>query len=661
MKNKPFKLNKDRLLQDLKSDYKAAQPGHNTWVAKRDEYIAETYGKPYGNEVKGSSQIVSKDIKRQLEWLIPSITDPFLGTPDVIKCNPVTFEDSNAARQNELLLNTQFTRQFDRYNFITRAARVLATEGTCVVQCGWEYEDKKVVKQVETIVVDENGQQHISVVEKEDTEILVNKPTAKVCRGEDIYIDPTCMGDLDKAQFVIYRYETDLSTLRKDGRYKNLKRVAAKLTDTEDIDYRPEDATYFKFSDVARKKVVIYEYWGNYDMYGKGITTPIVCTWAADDIIIRLEGNPYPDKQHPFLVVPFTPIPFQLQGEALAENIGDRQKIKTAITRGMIENMAKSNNGQVAIREGSLSMANKKRFREGKNFEFRGSPNDFWQGSYNQIPSSAFNMLQLMDNDIESQTGVKSFSGGVTGNSLGSTATGTRAVQDATGMRKLNLIRNIAENLLKPLMRKWMAYNAEFLDEETVIRVTNEQFVPIRRDDLEGKIDIDIEISTVEDNNAKAQQLSFMLQTIGPALGAEFTQLILEDIARLQKMPELAEKIKNYQPKQDPNAEQAKQLEMQKLALENERLKGQIQELNSKVQIMPADGHVKEAKARLDMAKAEQLGSAKDLIDLQFLKENTNIDHQNKLELEELKGKLNLLSMQQQQQAGDKQLGVYGG
>ena len=121
MDNKP-KFNKDQLLRDLKSDYKATQPGHNDWVAKRDEYISESYGRAYGNETKGSSQIVSKDIKRQLEWLIPSITDPFLSTPDVIKCNPITYEDVQAARQNELLLNTQFTRRFDRYNFINRAA-----------------------------------------------------------------------------------------------------------------------------------------------------------------------------------------------------------------------------------------------------------------------------------------------------------------------------------------------------------------------------------------------------------------------------------------------------------------------------------------------------------------------------------------------------------
>lgn len=646
------------LLKDFKSDFTAAEVGQKTWVAKRDAWVAETYGKKYGNEVKGRSAIVSKDIKRQLEWLIPSMTDPFLSTPDVIKCNPIGPEDVAAAEQNEVLLNAQFTRKFDRYNFINRAARVLATEGTCIVQTGWEYEEEKVEKIVETVVVDEiTGEQSITKTKIEDIKVIVNKPTAQVCRNEDVYVDPTCMGDLDKAQFIIYRYETDLSTLRKDGRYKNLTKVA-KSTMADDYDYRPEDETYFEFSDAARKKIVVYEYWGNYDMDGSGIATPVVCVWTDSDIIIRLEDNPYPDKKAPFLVVPFTPIPFQLEGEALAENIGDNQKIKTAIIRGLIDNMARSNNGQVGIRKGALTPTDKKKFLAAKNFEFNGSPNDFWQGSYNQIPSSAFNMLSLMDNAIESQTGVKGFTGGISSSSLGSTATGARLATDATSMRKLNLVRNMSENLIKPLMRKWMAYNSEFLEEEEVVRVTSKKFVPIRRDDLEGRIDIDISISTAEDNSAKAQQLSFLLQTIGPNLGMGLMQTILADIASLNKMPELAAKIEAYKPEPDPTEEQAKQLEMDKLALENEKLKAQVSDLYKKAEENAMDVQLKEAKTRVENAKADKLSSDKDMTDLKFVKENHDIEHQNKMELEELKARMNLLSMHYQAKNGDTNIGV---
>ena len=111
--------------------------------------------------------------------------------------------------------------------------------------------------------------------------------------------------------------------------------------------------------------------------------------------------------------MPFNAIPFQLFGEALAENIGDNQKVKTALTRGIIDNMARSNNAQIGLRKNALDVVNKKRFLNGDNFEFNGSPADFRQGSYNQIPGSVFDMMTLMNNEIESQTGVKSFSGGV--------------------------------------------------------------------------------------------------------------------------------------------------------------------------------------------------------------------------------------------------------
>jgi len=653
-----MKINKNKVLKDLQSDYENSKTHQEAWVGKRDCWIRETYGKPYGNEVKGRSSIVSKDIKRQLEWLIPSMTDPFLSTPDVIKCNPVTYEDTNAAKQNELLLNTQFARFFDRYNFINKAARVLATEGTCVVQTGWDYKYEEVEVETDVMTTDNEGNSIVSVEKTTQYKTIKNRPTARVCRGEDVFIDPTAMGEFDDAQFIIYRYETTPSSLLEDGRYKNIKKVLQKIVSKYDDDYDPEDSTDFEFNDAARKKLVVYEYWGNYDLNGDGIAEPIVCVWTDSNIIIRLEENPFPDKKPPFIVVPFTPIPFQMEGEALAENISDNQKIKTAIVRGMIDNMARSNNGQVGIRKGALSLADKKKFISGKNFEFNGTPNDFWQGSFNHLPASAFNMLELMNHDIESQTGVSSFSGGINSNSLGSTATGARLAMDSTSMRKLNLIRNISENLVKPLMRKWMSYNAEFLDEEEVIRITNNEFIPIKRDDLEGKIDIDISISTTEDNSAKAQQLSFLLQTIGNSMGTELMQIILSDIASLQKMPELAYKISNYKPQEDPNANTARQLEMQRLQLENEMLKARIADTYSRAEENSVDEELKHARARLENAKADKLLSDRDYVDLKFVKENIGIDHQNRLELEDLKARLNLLSMQYQHKAGDTNIGV---
>jgi hypothetical protein len=662
-----MKIKKAELLSALKADLKAADLLKKDQDALIGKWKAEYNGEPYGNEQKGKSKIVSRDIKKQSEWQHATIVDPFVSSAEVIKCIPITWEDTQSARQNELLLNTQFSRKFDRFNFMSKAVKVLDREGTLVIQTGWDYEDKEVVKIAEEIEIDATGQEII--VEKEITETVVvkNQPTAKVCRNEDIYIDPTCQDDPDNAQFFIYRYETDLSSLRKDGRYKNLD-IVARNTSGEDYDYDSPDDTEFRFTDEPRKKLVVYEYWGNYDVDGDEIAEPIVCAWI-NGTIIRLQSNPYPDGKPPFIVVPFNSVPFQMHGEANAELIGDNQKVKTAIIRGIIDNMAQSNNGQTAIRKGSLDPSNRKKFINGHNFEFNGTPNDFWQGSYNNIPSSAFDMIGIMNNEIESITGTKSFSGGINSGSLGSTATGARGALDATATRRMNIVRNIAENLVKPLIRKWMSYNSEFLEDEEVVRITNAEFVPVRRDDLEGKIDLDIIIATAEDNAAKSQELSFLLQTLGPNEDPSISRSIMADIMDLMRMPEQAKRIREYEPKPDPAQEQLKQLELERMQLENEKLKADILDKQARASENTVDAELKRNKAAVEAAKARKLTSDADMVDLKFLKEDEGFSHLEKVELEDLKHaqrmeaeavkhRANLEQMMAQKLAGDKNIGV---
>ena len=640
MMNNKIKINKKELLSALKKDLQAASTFREDEDIKIAKRVSEYQGKPYGNEQKGKSAIVSLDIKRQSEWAHAALVDPFVGTTDVIKCTPVTWEDREAARQNELLLNTQFCRQFDRYNFMTTAIKVLDMEATCVVQTGWEYDDEKIEVEREIVDVDAlTGEEYIIIEKIEETKVLTNRPTAIVRRNEDVYVDPTCMGDHDKMQFVIVRYETDLSTLRQDGRYKNLDNIQVGSEDAnshDDYETKYGKISSFTFEDNPRKKMVMYEYWGNYDINDDGIAEPIVCAWVGSTVI-RLELNPYPDKKPPFIIVPFNKIPFEIYGESNADLISDNQKIKTAITRGIIDNMNQSNNGMIGIKKGSLDPGNREKFMKGKPFEFNGSPSDFWQGSFNNIPGSAFDMLALMNNEIESITGIKSFSGGITGSSLGGTATGVRGALDATSTRRLNIVRNIAENLVKPLMRKWMAYNAEFLEESEVVRITNEEFVEVRRDDLAGKIDIDITVSTQEDNAARAQELGFLLQTLGSSLPFDMTRMIMAEIAKLSKLPTLEKSILEYKQEPDPVQQKMQELQLAKLEAEIQRLKADAMHKIASSQENEADREEKMAQAQLKRAQARKAESEADMVDLNYIKADEQIDEQTALEKELLK------------------------
>lgn len=715
------KINKNEILKNLKADFEASKRLKSRNDSKINTWRREYNGELYGNEKKNRSKFVYRLIKKQSEWQHAGLVDPFVSTPDIIRAKPVTWEDKEVSPKIEILLNTQFCRQFDRFNFMNKAIKVLDQEGTVVIRTGWEYKEKVIKEQIleeqpnpEFIMLQEQAmaiqanleqiapmvkesQNSLAMLEQQGLSVdqavasgvidpqvvagtqqmmaeaanleqqlqalqeqlqsipqtievpriierlkpVCNRPTAMVCRNEDIFIDPTCQDNMDNCQFVIYRYETDMTTLKRAGVYKNLDKVSHTLRDSEYVSKTRDDEGYdssFEFSDIARKKVVVHEYWGNYDIDGDGEAEAIVCTWV-NDVIIQLRDNPFPDKQPPFIVVPFNSIPFSLYGESNAELLSDTQKIQTAIIRGLIDNMAMSNNGQKGVRNGALDEYNRVKFLNGENFEFNGTPNDFYDGHFNEFPSSTFNMLQMLNAEAESITGVKNFYQGMHSNSLGSTATATTAIMDSAAARRLNIVRNIAENMVKPILRKWLAYDAEFLDEETQYRITNEEFVWLKRDDLGARIDIDLAISTSEDNKATASELSFLLQTIGPSEDPNLRKMIIADICDLYKKPELAKSIREYVPEPDPLAQRLQELQIQMLEaqIENERAKGGRAEIDSRL---------KEAKTKTELAKAANIESNTDSTDLDYLQKfygvNEKAKQANALEMEAAKHKFNM-------------------
>jgi hypothetical protein len=168
--------------------------------------------------------------------------------------------------------------------------------------------------------------------------------------------------------------------------------------------------------------------------------------------------------------------------------------------------------------------------------------------------------------------------------------------------------------------RKIIAMNSMFLDEEEVIRVTAEEFVPIRRDDLAGNFDLRLTVSTAEADNQKASELAFMLQTMGNSLPLPMSQVILADIARLRQMPALAKRIEEYQPEPDPSV----QLEMQKTQMEIAKLQAEIARLGGQTTL---DG----AKTVESQAKAANLNADTDNKHLEFVEEERGVNHERKM------------------------------
>ena len=650
---------------DLKLDLEDSRSHHADQVGKIEEWLDNLHGtgKAKVNAGKNNSSIVPKLIRKQAEWRYPALSEPFLSTSKLFNVKPVTWEDKKAALQNGLVLNNQFNTQLDKVNFIDEYVRTAVDEGTVILRTGWDYQEEQYtveVPDVEFYFNDEFGpthqylaqlkasnpdayasispemqQAHDMAVEygrpveavikgvkpEQRTRVLVNKPTVEICDFRNVVIDPTCKGDIDKAGFVIYSFESSLSELKRDGKYHNLEHINLETNSILGTpDHTSDSGTKnFNFSDKARKKFVVHEYWGFRDIDGSGVVQPIVAAWVGD-VLIRMELNPYPDQKLPFIVVPYLPVRKSTHGEPDGALLEDNQKIIGAVTRGMIDIMGKSANGQTGIRKDMLDVANKRKFEKGLDYEFNANVDPsmgVYMHKYPEIPQSAQFMLQMQNMEAESLTGVRAFNQGINSSSLGEVAAGIRSAMDAASKREMAILRRLSTGIIK-LGRKIIAMNQAWLSEEEVVRITEEEFVSVRRDDLAGNIDLELSISTAEEDNNKAQELAFMLQTMGNNMSQDMSRLILADIARLRKMPDLAKQIEEYQPQPDPIAQ--KQAELQVALMEAE--------LAEKQSIIALN----QAKIETEAAKANHLNSQADLADLNFVEQESGVKQERDLQ-----------------------------
>jgi hypothetical protein len=654
-------------LPDLKADLEEAGQHHDTHVLNVNRWLdnLNVTGTARRPKIAGRSTVVPKLIRKQAEWRYAALSESFLSHEDLFTTAPQTWEDKDAAVQNGLVLNHQFNNQLDKVAFIDEYVRTAVDEGTVIVRVGWETQEGKVTRDnlvaepaddflvpilqqilmelsqnptglaelppelarhVQATIEAGRPMQVIKKGTTTRTEEVVNQPTVDVCDYDSIIMDPTCKGVVKKANFIVYKFETSLSDLRKAGKYTNLDKIRV---ESNTIDKDPDqtgqtDTTNFNFQDDPRKKLYAYEYWGFWDIDDTGETKPFVATWVGDTLI-QMEESPFPDEGLPFVSVQYLPKRKNVYGEPDGELLEDNQKIVGASTRAILDILGRSAAGQTGVRKDALDVTNQRKFDAGKDYYFNAhvQPDQaFYAHTMPEIPNSAQWILELQNNEAESMTGVRAFANtGVSGEGLGRSATAARSALDAAGKRELGILRRLAAGVVE-IGRKIMSMNSEFLSEEEVIRLTNEEFQTVKRDDLAGRVDIKLHISTAETDNAKAEELAFMLQTNGPNSDPGEVRMIRAEIARLRKMPELAKRIEEYQPQPSP-------LEQLQIAREQK----EIEKLDAEIAKLGTEGVENIAEAELDKAKARQVHSQADQQDLDFTEQESGVKQEREKEL----------------------------
>lgn len=643
-----------------------ASPYLNAAKHWEDLIVAEPLNKDNegvgAGKTKTRSTVTIKHIRKLLEWRYPVIEQAFLSRKDLF--NPAGREDidSEVAKYHKIILNYQMNNEIDKTTFISRMVRAYLNTGTVAVHLGWKAQkgyptkivplfdyqyispDSDEAKDLELIyadvlarltakpqaessiashlvagakyyekhgIVNRVAVSDFTEVTATEEEYIANHPTLTVVSLHDVFGSPECKTCLQDSPYIIYRYLSSIHELEENPdldtdsvTWHTVSTLASGSNDVLNTIYGEED---------KRRMVEVYEYWGLHDIDGKGKLIPVRITWV-DGHVMECIPNPYPDKKHPFYSAAYSPdVTLEsIYGSSDAYLVEENQAILSAMHRGIIDIHANSAYGQRGVAKNVLDFVNKNKFLRGENFEYDPNTVDpsamFHTFDFPSISPTTMAYMQQINADSDALTGIKSFNEGISGNALGDTAAGVNGVLSATALRESSIIGRL-EAMLIQIAKRIMQLNTLYLDAKKIIALTGTEGLLIKSAQ-NPLLDVELDVTNQAEDALKAQEISFMLQTLGQALPPELTKRALMEIAELRNLPNFYNTLSAYDmspPPPSPEEQEIQRLQVELLRQQvaNEQAKGR--ELLSKANLTDVKAVSEQAMAKKTDAEAEQL------------------------------------------------------
>ena len=503
-----------------------------------------------------TSSLTSCDVADTIEWTLPALMKMFTASEDVITIQGVTVEDDKAAELMQKLINYQLQRKNKFFSVLYQWFKDALITNLGIVKCYWDREEK-VVKQTQQIALSEDALMQfqaqygdkMKVIEAvpdiatgvinvtfEAPKIIKNQPIIENIIASEFRFSSDA-NNLDNADFVSHRKIVSIDYLRKkakEGLYDKqaVKDVAERVKEPDytalDYDNNPNLDDRKQQTDKGRTKTELYECYVKMalkDDEDAELENYIVT--MCQDVILRIEENHY--GRHPFFVISPSIDPHKVYPtHGFTDLVGPLQHLKTAMIKQLAHNVAISNNPQMGIDVSQLVDINDV-LESRQLVRLNGPVREAMQTiDRPQLQPWTFSMLDYIDQQRASRTGITPYNQGIDSNSMNKTATGVNLIQQAANQRIELIGRMFNEMGLIPLFRFLIELNQKFIDQETVIRLTNEQLT-IRPDDLNGDFDLvtngGMGASSKETEMAQAQNLGALIEKLIPT-GITGTQQI---------------------------------------------------------------------------------------------------------------------------------------
>ena len=374
---------------------------------------------------------------------------------------------------------------------------------------------------------------------REYTPETVKVPKMEFVSVWDFYPDPNARS-MEEAEFVIQRHRLNRNQVldlvnrpffNKQAILECIKMGAKYNKKSWETDIDLEKSQY---PDIESNRFEVLEYWGTIDAMsareeGLELDESIddmeevqVNVWMIRDKVIRIVENPFKPFRTPYQAFVYEKNPYTFFGIGVPENMDDAQQIMNGHARMAIDNLALAGNLIFDVDESALASNQTMEVFPGKIFKRQaGVPGQSIYGL--KFPNTAVENMQMFDKFrqlADESTGLPSYSHGQTGvQSMTRTASGMSMLMGAASLNIKTVIKNIDDQLIKPLGEAMFQWNMQFYEGD----------LPIHGD-LEIKA---TGSSSLMKKEVRSQRLTMFLQTVQNPAIAPFVRMseVIKELA----------------------------------------------------------------------------------------------------------------------------------
>jgi len=488
---------------------------------------------------EGRSKVVATKVRDTVRNIKPSLLRIFASTDKAGEFIPKKPEDIMTAEQATQYISWRMN-ECGRFNLLTDAFHDALIKKQGVLKVYWDETESVEIHSYDNLTDEEYyaiiNDPEIEVIEhSEETyaemdqmgmemqrvehSLKVSRKNAesqltiKSVAPEEFFVDrnATCIED---AYIVAHRTEMRVGDLVAMGFDFDKVSELDGIDDGGDLEIYErkgymEDDTDEDNADPSMKLVQVTEAYMRMDIEGTGVPALYKLTCGGTDHEL-LDYELW--DEIPFAVFECDPEPHAFYGRSVADLIIDDQDAATAMLRGVLDNVALTNNPRMEVLEDMVNMD------DVLNNEIGAIVRSRQIGSVQPLitpfmADSTLTALSYLDQAVEAKTGVSRASLGLDPDTLQNTSATAAKLAQQGGQGQIEVIaRNLAETGLRRLYKLMLKLMVKNSPERTLMRM-NSQFVPVDPASWNTSMDVSINVGLgTGQEDIKMTVMSQMLQ-----------------------------------------------------------------------------------------------------------------------------------------------------